>query len=204
MPLASASATESSRQSARAADGHAGVGGDGAAAGAALHGGKVALCRAVHSRVRSSGGGPFKGGRRIHRQFPAPARPAPARWPVSRGTPSAAWVLRAGSALLWALTARTEAASISSQRAIGMPIWMMEMVVRSRLDAGNEQVAADTASGRGERGDFGHHAQRALAAHHQARQVVARAALRARVPVRMTLPWAVTTSSASTLSRMVP
>ena len=54
--------------------------------------------------------------------------------------------------LLWALTMRTLCASISSQRAIGTPSWMVWMVVRTAASMlGNEQMAALTASGRGYR-----------------------------------------------------
>ena len=71
--------------------------------------------------------------------------------------------------------------------------------------ARNAQTAADTASGRmqAER-DLGDDAERALRAHQQTRQVVARDDLRARVPVVMIEPSARTTVSARTFSRIVP
>jgi hypothetical protein len=50
------------------------------------------------------------------------------------------------------LTARTALASSSSQRAIGTPIWMTWMVVRTAASMlGNWQIAALTASGSGYR-----------------------------------------------------
>ncbi|OIQ67111.1 hypothetical protein GALL_513130 [mine drainage metagenome] len=48
------------------------------------------------------------------------------------------------------LTMRMVLASSSSQRAIGMPIWMISMVVlTAAASESNEQVAAITASGSG-------------------------------------------------------
>ena len=51
---------------------------------------------------------------------------------------------------LWRLTARAVRASSRSQRAIGTPIWMMAIVVRTATSTlGNEPTAAATASGSG-------------------------------------------------------
>ncbi len=45
---------------------------------------------------------------------------------------------------------RTVFTSISSTRAIGTPSWIVSMVVRTAASMlGNEQIAADTASGSG-------------------------------------------------------
>ena len=45
---------------------------------------------------------------------------------------------------------RTALASINSTRAIGTPIWIMVMVVRTAASMlGNEHTAANTASGKG-------------------------------------------------------
>jgi hypothetical protein len=84
----------------QAADGHAGVGADGAAAGAALHGGKVGVVpRGPQAGALFGRAGPFKGvAAKLAGDGPARFRPAPSRWRASRGTPSAAWVLRADSA----------------------------------------------------------------------------------------------------------
>ncbi|MCY1548659.1 hypothetical protein D9M68_847830 [compost metagenome] len=52
--------------------------------------------------------------------------------------------------LLCALTMRTVLWSISSQRAIGTPSWITWITVRTAASmVGNEQVAADIASGSG-------------------------------------------------------
>ena len=100
------------------------------------------------------------------------------RWRASRGTPSAAWGL-AQVSLLCALTMRTVAASAvppaQSARPAGWSGWWCARHRRCWEGADG----GDTASGRGYRrsGDFGDDAQRAFAADHQARQVVAGAAL---------------------------
>ena len=52
--------------------------------------------------------------------------------------------------MLCALTMRTVLWSISSTRAIGTPSWMIWMVVRTAASMlGNEQIAAEIASGSG-------------------------------------------------------
>ena len=52
--------------------------------------------------------------------------------------------------LLWALTMRTVPASISSQRAIGTPSWMIWITVCTAASMlGNEHTAAEMASGNG-------------------------------------------------------
>ncbi len=102
---------------------------------------------------------------------------------------------------------RTVCVSISSQRAIGMPVWMIAIAVRT---AGaiplNQQVAAATASGRGCSSSVISAMTPSVPSLPTSSRVRSYPALLffARVPVRTISPLARTTSSASTFSRIVP
>ena len=134
-------------------DRHAGVGGDGAAAGVQSACRRSRPCGAPSTaacapracwptgslRRRSSLGDRLHGFGLLL-----------ARRPRCRGIPSAASATSRRPSRLCALTARTAFTSSSSQRAMGTPIWMTWMVARTAASMlAKWQIAALTASGSG-------------------------------------------------------